>query len=48
MYYLYHVHHILPGDYYGRPQGEKDLLWALSSYEVNPPPRGRRRKKTKK
>ena len=38
----------LPGDYYGRPQGEKDLLWALSSYEVNPPPRGRRRKKAKK
>ena len=48
VYYLYHVHHILPGDYYGRPQGEKDLLWALSSYEANPPPRRRRRKKTKK
>ena len=24
----------LPGDYYGRPQGEKDLIWALSSYEA--------------
>lgn len=26
------MHGILPGDYYNRPQGEKDLIWALSSY----------------
>ena len=39
-YYLFHVHGILPGDYYGRPQGEKDLIWALSSYEAS---RGGRR-----
>lgn len=25
----------LAGDYYGRPQGGKDLIWALSSYEVS-------------
>jgi len=39
------VHGILPGDYYGRPQGEKDLIWALSSYEAaarsRPAPRGK-------
>lgn len=35
MYYLFHVHGILPGDYYRRTQGEKDLLWALSSYEAD-------------
>ena len=34
-YYLFRVHGILPGDYYGRTQGEKDLIWALSSYEAN-------------
>lgn len=52
MYYLYHVHHILPGDYYGRTQGEKDLLWALSSYEANkkapPVPQGKTVKSTKR
>ena len=35
VYYLFSRHGILPGDYYSRPQGEKDLLWALSSYEAN-------------
>ena len=35
VYYLFSRHGILPGDYYSRTQGEKDLLWALSSYEPN-------------
>ena len=35
VYYLFSRHGILPGDYYSRTQGEKDLLWALSSYEAN-------------
>ncbi len=35
MYYLYAVHGILPGDYYRRSQGEKDLIWAFASYEAN-------------
>lgn len=33
-YYLYAAHGILPGDYYRRSQGEKDLLWAFASYEA--------------
>lgn len=33
-YYLYAVHGILPGDYYRRSQGEKDLIWAFASYEA--------------
>jgi hypothetical protein len=32
-YYLYAVHGILPGDFYRRGQGEKDLIWAFASYE---------------
>ena len=32
-YYLYAVHGLLPGDYYRRSQGEKDLIWAFASYE---------------
>lgn len=46
VYYLFSRHGILPGDYYSRTQGEKDLLWALSSYEANkkaPPVPGARR-----
>ena len=35
VYYLFSRHGILPGDYYSRTQGEKDLLWALSSYVAN-------------
>ena len=35
MYYLYAVHGILPGDYYRRSQGERDLIWAFASYEAN-------------
>lgn len=35
VYYLFSRHGILPGDYYSRTQGEKDLIWALSSYEAN-------------
>lgn len=27
-------HGILPGDYYRRSQGEKDLIWAFASYEA--------------
>lgn len=33
-YYLYAAHGILPGDYYRRSQGEKDLIWAFASYEA--------------
>ena len=35
MYYLYAVHGILPGHYYRRSQGERDLIWAFASYEAN-------------
>ena len=52
VYYLFSQHGILPGDYYSRPQGEKDLLWALSSYEANkkapPVPGGKTVKSTKR
>ena len=52
VYYLFSRHGILPGDYYSRPQGEKDLLWALSSYEENkkapPVPWGKTEKSTKR
>ncbi|MDR3855762.1 MAG: hypothetical protein Q3X77_09370 [Oscillospiraceae bacterium] len=45
------MHGILPGDYYNRPQGEKDLIWALSSYEAaarsRPTPRGKAIKVTR-
>ena len=26
---------LLPGDYWGRSQGERDLIWALASHEAN-------------
>ena len=42
MYYLYAVHGILPGDYYRRSQGEKDLIWAFAPYEAEQ--KGGRRK----
>lgn len=49
---MFSRHGILPGDYYSRPQGEKDLLWALSSYEANkkapPVPGGKTVKSTKR
>lgn len=52
VYYLFSRHGILPGDYYSRTQGEKDLLWALSSYEANkkahPVPGGKTVKSTKR
>ena len=52
VYYLFSRHGILPGDYYSRTQGEKDLLWALSSYEANkkapPVPRGKTVRGTKR
>lgn len=52
VYYLFSRHGILPGHYYSRPQGEKDLLWALSSYEANkkapPVPGGKTVKSTKR
>lgn len=52
VYYLFSRHGILPSDYYSRPQGEKDLLWALSSYEANkkapPVPGGKTVKSTKR
>ena len=35
VYYLFARHHILPGDYWSRSQGEKDLIWALASHEAN-------------
>lgn len=35
VYYLFAKHGILPGDYYRRSEGEKDLIWALSSYEAD-------------
>lgn len=35
VYYLFARHHILPGDYWSRRQGEKDLIWALASHEAN-------------
>lgn len=33
MYYLFHVKGWAPGDYYGKSLGERDLIWALASYE---------------
>ena len=52
VYYLFSRHGILPGDYYSRTQGEKDLIWALSSYEANkkapPVPQGKTVKSTKR
>lgn len=35
VYYLFARHHILPGDYWSRGQGERDLIWALASHEAN-------------
>lgn len=32
--WLLSEHHILPGDYYGRPEGEKVLLRALFLYTM--------------
>ena len=26
---------MLPGDYWSRSQGERDLIWALASHEAN-------------
>ena len=26
---------LLPGDYWSRSQGERDLIWALASHEAN-------------
>ena len=34
MYYLYHQKGWAPGDYYRRSPGERDLIWALASYEA--------------
>ena len=52
VYYLFSRHGILPGDYYSRTQGDKDLIWALSSYEANkkapPIPQGKTVKSTKR
>ena len=44
MYYLYAVHGILPGDYYRRSQGERDLIWAFASYEAEQKNSGTREK----
>ena len=40
-YYLYAAHGILPGDYYWRSQGERDLIWAFASYEAEQKSGGR-------
>ena len=34
VYYLFHVKGWAPGDYYRKSPGERDLIWALASYEV--------------
>lgn len=33
-YYLFHAHHWEPSRYYGKPYGEKELIRAFSSYEI--------------
>ena len=35
VYYLFHVKGWAPGDYYRKSPGERDLIWALASYEAN-------------
>ena len=33
-YYLFCTKNITPGDYYRKSPGEKALLWAMSSFEI--------------
>ena len=33
LYYLFHVHHWTPEQYYSMGRGGRDLAWALASYE---------------
>lgn len=33
LYYLFHVHHWTPEQYWKMSQGGQDLSWALASYE---------------
>ncbi len=34
MYYLFHTKNWAPGDYYRKLPGERDLIWALASFEA--------------
>lgn len=34
VYYLFHTKNLMPWDYAGRSKGERDLVWALASYEA--------------
>ena len=34
VYYLFHTKGWAPGDYYGKSPGERDLIWALASWEA--------------
>lgn len=34
VYYLFHTKGWSPGEYYGKSPGERDLIWALASWEA--------------
>jgi len=39
VYYLFHTKGWYPGEYYSKPPGERDLIWALASYEAEHAPK---------
>lgn len=34
MVYLFKEHHILPGQYWAMPEGEKTVLWAMYIWDM--------------